>query len=94
MGLQLLADLKNASNTATEILTPESIDSKALLKTLRVDDGVVFGGGQQQLEGKIFRVGHLGFFEEVDLVEAMDKVEMRLQESGFTSHLREVNTSD
>jgi len=28
-------------------------------------------------------VGHLGFFEEVDLVEAMDKMEMRLQEFGF-----------
>jgi aspartate aminotransferase-like enzyme len=94
MGLGLLADHKNASNTVTAVLTPESIDSKALLKTLRVDDGVVFGGGQQQLEGKIFRVGHLGFFEEVDLVEAMDKVEMRLREAGYTAHLREIDTTD
>jgi aspartate aminotransferase-like enzyme len=94
MGLGLLADHKNASNTVTAVLTPESIDSKALLKTLREEDGVVFGGGQQQLEGKIFRVGHLGFFEEVDLVEAMDKVETRLQEAGFTAHLREINNTD
>src|SRR5207248_7999017 len=94
MGLRLLADHKNASNTVTAIRTPESIDSKALLKTLREEDGVVFGGGQQQLEGKIFRVGHLGFFEEVDLVEAMDKVEMRLRESGFTAHLREIDSTD
>ena len=94
MGLRLLADHKNASNTVTAVLTPESIDSKALLKILREEDGVVFGGGQQQLEGKIFRVGHLGFFEEVDLVEAMDKVEMRLKESGFTAHLREIDTTN
>jgi aspartate aminotransferase-like enzyme len=67
------------------VLTPESIDSKALLKILREEDQVVFGGGQQQLEGKIFRVGHLGFFEEVDLVEAMDKMEMRLRDTGFTA---------
>jgi aspartate aminotransferase-like enzyme len=83
MGLRLLADHKNASNTVTAVLTPESIDSKALLKTLREEDHVVFGGGQQQLEGKIFRVGHLGFFEEVDLVEAMDAVEIRLRTLGF-----------
>ncbi len=83
MGLHLLADHKNASNTVTAIRIPEGIDSKRLLNTLREQDHIVFGGGQQHLEGKIFRVGHLGFFEEVDLVEAMDKMEMRLQAFGF-----------
>ncbi len=83
MGLQLLADHKYASNTVTAIRIPEGIDSKRLLNILREQDHVVFGGGQQHLEGKIFRVGHLGFFEEVDLVEAMDKMEMRLQAFGF-----------
>jgi aspartate aminotransferase-like enzyme len=85
MGLRLLADHKNASNTVTAVLTPEGIDTKALLKTLREEDHVVFAGGQQRLEGKIFRVGHLGFFEEVDLVEAMDTMEIRLQEFGFNA---------
>lgn len=83
MGLALLADHKNASNTVTAVYTPEGIDTKALLNVLREQDHVVFGGGQQHLEGKIFRVGHLGFFEAVDLVEAMDKMELRLQESAF-----------
>lgn len=83
MGLQLLADHKYASNTVTAIRIPEGIDSKRLLNILREQDHVVFGGGQQHLEGKIFRVGHLGFFEEVDLVEAMDKMEMRLQAFGI-----------
>ena len=83
MGLKLLADHAYASNTVTAILLPEGIDGKALLKKVREVDGVVFGGGQEQLEGKIFRVGHLGFFEEVDLVEALDKFENRLREFGF-----------
>jgi aspartate aminotransferase-like enzyme len=83
MGLKLLGDHKNASNTVTAIRLPEGIDSKRLLNTLREQDHIVFGGGQQHLDGKIFRVGHLGFFEEVDLVEAMDKMEMRLQAFGF-----------
>ena len=85
MGLRLLADHPNASNTVTAVLTPEGIDTKALLKALREEDRVVFAGGQQQLEGKIFRVGHLGYFEEVDLVEAMDAMERRLRSLGFNA---------
>jgi aspartate aminotransferase-like enzyme len=85
MGLRLLADHQNASNTITAVLTPEDVDAKALLKVLREEDHVVFAGGQQHLEGKIFRVGHLGFFEEVDLVEAMDAIEMRLRAFGFNA---------
>ena len=85
MGLRLLADHQYASNTVTAVLTPEGIDTKALLKVLREEDHVVFAGGQQHLEGKIFRVGHLGFFEEVDLVEAMDAMEMRLHALGFNA---------
>src|SRR5438105_12235300 len=84
MGLQLLADHERASNTVTAVVTPEGIDTKALLKKLREQDQVVFAGGQGPLDGKIFRVGHLGYFQEVDLVEAMDKMEFRLREFGFS----------
>lgn len=83
IGLQLFADEAYASNTVTAVRTPEGVDAKALLKKLREEDAVVFAGGQEHLEGKIIRVGHLGYFEEVDLVEAMDKLEMRLREMGF-----------
>ena len=62
---------------------PEGINTKALIKKLSEEDRVVFAGGQEHLEGKIIRVGHLGHFEEVDLVEAMDKLEMRLREMRF-----------
>jgi len=84
MGLQLLADHERASNTVTAVLTPEGINTKALLKKLREEDHVVFGGGQGPLDGKIFRVGHLGSFQQIDLTEAMDKMEIRLREFGFT----------
>jgi len=83
MGLELLADHEYASNTVTAVLTPEGINVKELLKKLREEDKVVFQGGQEHLEGKIFRVGHLGFFQEIDLVEAMDMMEKRLREFGF-----------
>ena len=83
MGLKLLADHANASNTVTAVLAPEGINTKALLKILREQDHIVLAGGQEHLDGKIFRVGHLGFFEEAELVEAMDAVEKRLHEFGF-----------
>jgi aspartate aminotransferase-like enzyme len=83
MGLELLADHPYASNTVTAVKLPESVDSKGLLNTLRETDGIVLAGGQDQLAGKIFRVGHLGFFTENDLKEAMDAMEKRLPEFGF-----------
>ncbi|MBO0780918.1 MAG: alanine--glyoxylate aminotransferase family protein [Ktedonobacteraceae bacterium] len=83
MGLQLLADHPNASNTVTAIKTPDGIDTKALLKQLREQDHVVFAGGQGPLEGKIFRVGHLGYFTLSELEQAMDALEKRLREAGF-----------
>ncbi len=83
MGLELLADHALASNTVTAIKVPEGIDAKALLKKLREQDHIVLASGQDHMAGKIFRIGHLGFFKEADLVETMDKVELRLRELGF-----------
>jgi aspartate aminotransferase-like enzyme len=83
MGLALLADHPLASNTVTAIMTPEGIDTKVLLKKLREQDKVVLAGGQDHMEGKMFRIGHLGFFNEADLVETMDRLEQRLRELGF-----------
>ena len=39
---------------------PEGIDAKVLLNTLRERDQVVLAGGQEQLSGKILRIGHMG----------------------------------
>lgn len=85
LGLQLLAEHKNASNTVTAIMTPEGIDTKQFLKKLHDEDHVVIQGGQGPLEGKIFRIGHLGYFTEQDLAQALAAAEMRLRELGFKS---------
>ncbi len=80
MNLSLLADHNRASNTVTAITTPQGVDPDALRKKVREQDSVVLAGGQDRLSGKIFRVGHLGFFTESDLTEAMDAIEQRLGE--------------
>ena len=84
MGLKPLAvDEHYASNTVTAIRTPEGIDTKSLLKKLRAEDGIIIADGQDHMKGKIFRVGHLGYFTEADLQQTMDAVERRLHEFGY-----------
>ncbi|HCI81364.1 MAG TPA: aminotransferase [Ktedonobacter sp.] len=80
MGLTLFADPHNASNTVTALVPPQGVDADALRKRLNKQDHIVLGGGQDHLTGKIFRIGHLGFFTQQDLVETMDTLELRLGE--------------
>ncbi|GCE20663.1 pyridoxal-phosphate-dependent aminotransferase family protein [Dictyobacter kobayashii] len=84
MGLKLLAtDLRYASNTVTAIQAPEGIETKALLKKLHDEDQIVLADGQDHMKGKMFRIGHLGYFTEADLQQALDAVERHLKELGY-----------
>ena len=85
LGLKLVpVDEARASNTVTAVWWPEGVDAKALSKRAREEFGVVLGGGQGKLEGKIFRVGHLGWVQKDDVVEALDVVERLLAEAKAT----------
>jgi aspartate aminotransferase-like enzyme len=83
IGWKLLADPRYASNTVTAILTPEGIDTKALLKKLHDEDKIVLAAGQDHMKGNLFRIGHLGYFKHEELVQTMDAIEKRLHEFGF-----------
>ena len=79
LGLKLVpVDEKFASNTVTAVWWPDGIDGKALSKRAREEFELVLGGGQGKLEGKIFRVGHLGYVSKDDVVSALDVVEKLL----------------
>ncbi|MFN0093353.1 MAG: pyridoxal-phosphate-dependent aminotransferase family protein [Dehalococcoidia bacterium] len=82
LGLQFVpVDLKYASNTVTAVYWPEGVDGKAISKRAREEFGVVLGGGQGKLDGKIFRVGHMGWVTQQDVAEALDVVERLLGEA-------------
>ena len=86
LGLKLVpVDEKYASNTVTAVWWPEGVQGKAISKRAREEFGVVLGGGQGKLDGKIFRVGHLGYVSESDVKEAMDVVERLLEEAKTTA---------
>jgi aspartate aminotransferase-like enzyme len=65
----------------TAVWWPEGVDGKAISRRAREEFGVVLGGGQGKLEGKIFRVGHLGWVQQADVAEALDVVEKLLAEA-------------
>ena len=82
LGLKLVPVVeKHASNTVTAAWWPDGIDGKALSKRAREEFGVVLGGGQGKLEGKIFRVGHLGWVQQEDVASALDTVERLLSDA-------------
>jgi aspartate aminotransferase-like enzyme len=52
-----------------------------MLKLLREEHQVVLGGGQQRLDGKIFRIGHLGWVTEDDIKAVLDALAKALPRS-------------
>ena len=84
LGLALFADESVASNTVTAVRVPPGVDGKRLVEALREDHDVVIAGGQQELSGKIFRIGHLGYCTEEDVRDALKALEKTLPKVGFT----------
>ena len=80
LGLELFArDLEYASDTVTAVKIPDGIKAGDLLGMLRNQHGVVLAGGQgSEMEGKIFRVGHLGFVDSSAVEDVMAALEKTL----------------
>lgn len=79
LGLKLVpVNEQFASNTVTAVWWPEGVDGKAIAKQAREEHGLVLGGGQGKLDGKIFRIGHLGYVQQSDVAEALDVIEQLL----------------
>jgi aspartate aminotransferase-like enzyme len=83
LGLPLFADPAHASNTVTAVGIPPGLDGKKLRQVLREEYKVVLAGGQQTLDGKIFRIGHLGMVDEEDVKEILTAIEKVLPLAGF-----------
>ncbi len=83
LGLELLAEPAYASNTVTAIRAPAGIEVKALRKALREQEQVVIAGGQEHLEGKIVRIGHLGYVHQPDIIATMEALERQLVALGY-----------
>ncbi len=83
LGLKLLADDSVASKAVTAVFPPDGVDADAMRKIVREKFGVVLAGGQEELKGKVFRIGHLGYVDQLELVAALGAIEKSLAEIGF-----------
>jgi aspartate aminotransferase-like enzyme len=70
-GLEILPDDQHASNTVTAVKAGDKIDAPKLQKILRQEYQVILAGGQKDLKGKIFRIGHMGYVSKKDMEEVM-----------------------
>jgi len=82
MGLELFSPDDDTSAVVTAVRAPEGIDADDVVKALRDRHNITIAGGQGDLKGKIFRLGHIGFFDVFDITTALAAVELSLAELG------------
>jgi aspartate aminotransferase-like enzyme len=82
MGLELFSPDDDSSAVVTAVRVPEGVDGEQLLLDLRDRFGITFAPGQGPLRGKVFRIGHIGFFDVFDITTALAAIELALAEAG------------
>jgi aspartate aminotransferase-like enzyme len=89
VGLRLFAADGYRSNTVTAVQSPteDAADLKKLLGHLRTEYGLVLAGGQGDLQGKIFRIGHLGMIDERDVYSILATLEQGLVDNEMLSRV-------
>ena len=82
MGLELFSPDEDRSAVVTAIQAPDGIDATELVSALRDRFGITIANGQGALKGKIFRIGHIGYFDVFDITTALAAVELVLADLG------------
>src|SRR5690554_4266633 len=71
------------SDSVTGILYPEGVEDKKFRnEVLRDKWGSSVAGGQGMVEGKMFRVSHMGYVDPIDTIGLVAAVEYALSECG------------
>jgi len=80
IGLKVFS--KSPSDSVTALCPPDGIKVKELREALEKRYGIESAGGQDQLKGKIFRLGHMGYVDEMDTLLAIGALEQCLYKMG------------
>jgi aspartate aminotransferase-like enzyme len=83
LGLQLFA--KAPADSVTSVLQPSTLKPDAVYKGLMNRANLTIAGGQDAVKGKIFRVAHLGYYDELDIITVLGAIEIVLMQEGYTS---------
>lgn len=82
LNLPLFAEDSFASPAITAV-SPDSVDSEQIRAILKKKFDIALAGGQDHLKGKIFRIGHLGFVSDRDILSVIASLEVALRELGY-----------
>jgi alanine-glyoxylate transaminase / serine-glyoxylate transaminase / serine-pyruvate transaminase len=82
-GLELLClDPREYSSSLTAVLAPETLDADALRAAILERYDLSLGNGLGKLAGRVFRIGHLGDFNDLMLAGTLSGIEMGLKQLG------------
>ncbi len=82
IGLPLFS-AKGYGSPAITAVAPEHIDAEVLRKEVKQRFDILLAGGQDHLKGKVFRIGHLGFVNDRDVLTAIAAIESTLSSLGL-----------
>ena len=81
MGLELLAP-ENFAWGITSVLLPEGVDGNEVLRLAAEKHGVYMAGGQDQLKGRIVRIGHMGWVDWADVAAGLYALDRSIVDAG------------
>jgi aspartate aminotransferase-like enzyme len=82
MGLELFSPDDDRSAVVTAAIVPDGVDATAVVRILGERFGITIANGQGDLKGRVFRIGHIGWFDVFDITTALAAVELALVELG------------
>ncbi|MBI4261513.1 MAG: alanine--glyoxylate aminotransferase family protein [Actinobacteria bacterium] len=83
LGLDLFGEGLERAWAVTSVRAPDGIDGNQLVARVRADHGIILAPGQGPLKGKVFRIGHLGYYQPTDILRCLAALEMTLADMGF-----------
>ncbi|MFI6505949.1 pyridoxal-phosphate-dependent aminotransferase family protein, partial [Nonomuraea typhae] len=93
-GLQVLcADEREYSGALTAVMVPESHDADKVRAIILDRFNMSLGAGLGRLAGRIFRIGHLGDFNDLSLAGTLAGVQMGLSLAGVPIDVRGLNAA-
>ncbi|MFQ5829555.1 MAG: pyridoxal-phosphate-dependent aminotransferase family protein [Candidatus Methylomirabilia bacterium] len=86
LGLELFAKVR-PSPAITAVVAPRGIDGEAVVRQYAKSHNITIAGGQGEMKGMIFRLGHMGYVGEFDVIVALSALEQVLAELGHPVEL-------
>jgi alanine-glyoxylate transaminase/serine-glyoxylate transaminase/serine-pyruvate transaminase len=71
------------SDTVTAVVVPDGFDANDVIKTAYNRYDLSLGGGLNKVAGKVFRIGHLGWLNEIMVLQALGGAELAMQDVGI-----------